>query len=183
MHWTDRLAIAASIASAQPLSYIKNGKMKIVVTIILIIAAALEKLMAQYIPLVEESKYWIYYDFQARPRPTTGFLITIKGDTILNGMLYKKVYKYELTGELKSLAINEPLQFVADFPYNLQDKELISLLREDYEKKLVFNLPINKDSCIDQSSGTINPCNDIIFCDENDENKKSFIHKKSCFTH
>lgn len=139
--------------------------MKIAITIILVIATFLEMLNAQYMPLVEESKYWIYYDFQARPRPTTGFLITIKGDTILNSKLYKKVYKYELSGELKNLANNEPLQFVADFPYKLKEKELISFLREDIIEKLVYNLPINKDSCLTPSSGNVNPCNDIIFCD------------------
>ena len=123
------------------------------------------KLFSQYIPFVEESKYWLYYDFQARPRPTTGFLITIQGDTIVNGVAYKKVYKYELIGDIKTLAINEPPQFVADIPYKIKDRELVSLIREDINAKKVYNWPIKQDSCIHSTSGTINPCNDIIFCD------------------
>lgn len=124
-----------------------------------------ETLNAQYIPIVEESKYWIYYDFQHRPRPTTGFLITILGDTIVENTLYKKVYKYELRGETKTINHNEPPTFVPDFPYFLIDKELISLIREDTSEKVVYNLPIKLDSCLDDGQNIINPCNDIIFCD------------------
>ena len=68
--------------------------MRVNIIIILIIVASLKMLTAQYLPLVEESKYWVYNDFQGRPRPTTGFIITIKGDTILENKLYKK-YKNE----------------------------------------------------------------------------------------
>ncbi len=122
-------------------------------------------LKGQYIPLVEESKYWIYYDFQARPRPTTGFLITIQDDTVIQNKAYKKVYKYELTGVVKNLANNEPPQFVADFPYTIKDKTLVSFLREDIQTKQIYNLPASPDSCVDSSSGIINPCNAIVFCD------------------
>jgi hypothetical protein len=141
--------------------------MKNIITIVSMMVASFlsEMLSAQYIPLVKESKYWIYYDFQARPRPTTGFLITIKGDTSLHGQLYKKVFKYELKGELKNIAINEPMQFVADHPYSFKEKKLISLVREDVDNKLIYNLPIKQDSCDIPSSGIENPCNDIIFCD------------------
>ena len=135
--------------------------------IILTFVASIQSafLNAQYLPLIEESKYWIYYDFQKRPRPTTGFLITIKGDTVVQNTAYKKVYKYELSGEVKTVLINEPPIFVADIPYNLIDKELVSLIREDVNEKLIYNLPIKLDSCTEPSNGVINPCNDIMFCD------------------
>lgn len=144
--------------------------MKIFLIILFIVGVSLrgEIMNAQYLPLVEESKYWIYYDFQARPRPTSGFLITIQGDSTLQNKLYKKVFKYELYGEIKNLAINEPPQFVADFPYKIKDKKLISLIREDIREKRVYNLPINQDSCNAPISGVMNPCNDIIFCDTNE---------------
>lgn len=122
-------------------------------------------LISQYIPMVEESKYWIYYDFQLRARPTTGFLITIQGDTIVNNILYKNIYKYELDGEIKTIFINEPDQFVATFPYILKDKKLIAFIREDIDNRQVFCLPIKQDSCTSPMSEFINHCNDIIFCD------------------
>lgn len=115
--------------------------------------------------MVEESKNWIYYDWQLRARPTTGFLITIQGDTVVGNTAYKKVYKYELLGELKSMPINEPPQFFADTPYMLIDKELVSLIREDTIARIVYNLPVRLDTCIPPQSGVLNPCNDIIFCD------------------
>lgn len=142
--------------------------MKIIIIVILAWVTSCKMLTAQYLPLVEESKYWVYYDFQARPRPTTGFIITIKGDTILENKLYKKVFKYELIGELKNLAINEPLQFVADFPYKIKDEELISVIREDIDKRVIYNYPLKQDSCTSPPSGNVNPCNDIIFCDRNE---------------
>lgn len=122
-------------------------------------------LNAQYTPMVAESKYWIYYDFQARARPTTGFAITMQGDTLVNNILYKKVYKCELEGELKTIAINEPMQFVATFPYKLLDKKLVSLMREDLQNKKVYNLPIKQDSCGPDMTSIINTCNNILFCD------------------
>jgi len=122
-------------------------------------------LISQYIPMVEESKYWIYYDFQLRARPTTGFLITLNGDTIVNNMLYKNVYKYELDGEIKTIVNNEPAQFVATFPYVLKDKKLIAFIREDIDQRQVFCLPIKQDSCSSPMFEFINHCNDIIFCD------------------
>lgn len=140
--------------------------MKMKINLLTIIAFfQFERIIGEYIPLVEESKYWIYYDFQARPRPTTGFLITIQGDTTVNSVAFKKVYKYELIGEVKTLAINEPPQFVADVPYQIKERELVSLIREDVNAKKVYNWPVKLDSCINQSTGIINPCNDIFFCD------------------
>lgn len=68
--------------------------MKTFLIILFIVGVSLrsEIMNAQYLPLVEESKYWIYYDFQARPRPTSGFLITIQGDSTLQNKLYKKSF-------------------------------------------------------------------------------------------
>jgi type IX secretion system substrate protein len=152
------------VLSSNKISEMKLRIFKILIVTILTFFQS-NILNAQYLPLVEESKYWIYYDFQKRPRPTTGFLITIKGDTIVQNTVYKKVYKYELGGEVKTVLINEPPIFVADIPYNLIDKELVSLIREDVNEKQIYNLPIKLDSCTAPSNGVINPCNDIIFCD------------------
>ena len=159
----------ALVAGINKLSSIKSPEMTktLLLPIILTLVASIQSvfLNAQYIPLIEESKYWIYFDFQKRPRPTTGFLITIKGDTIVQNTAYKKVYKYELSGEVKTINFNEPPIFVADIPYNVIDKELVSLIREDVNEKLIYNLPIKLDSCTKPSNGVINPCNDIVFCD------------------
>lgn len=120
---------------------------------------------ASYIPMVEENKYWIYYDFTDRPRPTTGFLITMKGDTLVDGKTYKKVYQYPLKGTLEANPVNEPLQFFATFPYELGPQKLVSLIREDITTKQVYNWPIPvTNPCEDNPATYENDCIDIAFC-------------------
>jgi hypothetical protein len=120
---------------------------------------------APYLPMVEENKYWIYYDFTDRPRPTAGFLITMKGDTTVDGKVYKKVYQYPLKGTLEVNPVNEPLQFFATVPYELGPQKLISLIREDLTAKQVYNRPIPvSDPCEDNPATYENDCIDIAFC-------------------
>jgi len=120
----------------------------------------------EYISMVEENKYWIYYDFTGRPRPTTGFVVTIKGDTIVSGIGYKKVYRYQLKGYLETNPVNEPPHFVSNYPYELAGKELISLIREDVSTKQVFNRPVIKNApCMDDLATYEYECNEVIFCD------------------
>lgn len=126
-----------------------------------------KSLSGQYLPLVQENKYWVVLDFQGTPRPTTGFLITLKGDTVLNNMIYKKAYKYELFGTLIFVG-GSPPQFMPDLPYTTKNKKLVALVREDLNTKKVYNLPIKQDSCIFQLINNINSCNNILFCDTNE---------------
>jgi len=106
----------------------------------------------QYIPIVEEGKYWIYlYHFDSdHPVPVSGYAITFEGDTIINSLSYKKVYLYGLAGEHNC---QFPPCFQFDIPYQLTGKELVSFIREDTVNKRVFNLPI---------------LNYDIFCDANE---------------
>ena len=94
----------------------------------------------QYIPMVEEGKYWIYlnhFDGQP-PRATTGLAITFQGDTVINSMSYKKVYRYGLSGYHNC---PYPPCFQFYLPYQAQSKILIGFMREDTMQKKVYHLP------------------------------------------
>ncbi|MBK9104532.1 MAG: T9SS type A sorting domain-containing protein [Saprospiraceae bacterium] len=95
----------------------------------------------QYIPMVEEGKFWIYLNHfdSDHPVPVTGHAITLQGDTIVNFMNYKKAYKYNLKGYHNC---QFPPCFQFDLPYQASDKYLVSLIREDTIQKKVYNLPL-----------------------------------------
>ena len=96
---------------------------------------------AQYIPMVEEGKFWIYLNHfdSDHPVAVSGHAITFQGDTIINSQRYKKVYRYSLKGEHNC---PYPPCFQFDIPYVTTGKELISFIREDTVSKKVFNLPV-----------------------------------------
>lgn len=95
----------------------------------------------QYIPMVEEGKYWIYKNYSSDyepPQAVSGHAITFLGDTVINLMNYKKVYKLLLKGHHNCPF---PPCFDFTFPYQSESKELIAFIREDTVEKKVFNLP------------------------------------------
>ncbi len=100
-------------------------------------------LLAQYIPMVEEGKFWIYnvHSNSDFPSSESGHAITFLGDTIINSLIYKKVYKLKLKGE-HGCAVTEMPCWDFDYPYQTEERKLISLIREDTTEKKVFNLPI-----------------------------------------
>jgi hypothetical protein len=94
----------------------------------------------QYIPVVEEDKFWIYLQHEDidHPSPVAGHAITFQGDTIINALNYKKVYRFMLAGEH---SCPNPPCFQFDIPYQITSKSLISFIREDTSSKKVYNLP------------------------------------------
>ena len=95
----------------------------------------------QYTPFVEEGKYWIYLNYSQSnadfPEPISGHAITILGDTIVNAVSYKKVYKLNLKGEHDCLVTEMPC-WDFYYPYQSESKELVSLVREDTIAKQTY---------------------------------------------
>ncbi|MFK7774967.1 MAG: T9SS type A sorting domain-containing protein [Saprospiraceae bacterium] len=119
---------------------------KVLITALLF--SPLNQLLAQYIPMVEEGKFWIYNvhsnpDF---PSSESGHAITFLGDTIINSLNYKKVYKLELKGEHGCAVIEMPC-WDFDYPYQTEEKKLISFIREDTTEQKVYNLPVSSIFC------------------------------------
>lgn len=98
-----------------------------------------------YLPLIKENKYWImktYNDHEPAPQAISGFLYTFKGDTILNEVKYKKLFKHNLTG---THPCQFPPCFEFDKPYNVVDTSLIAFFREDTLAKKIYYLPHEKN--------------------------------------
>ena len=119
--------------------------------IILFFSLRTNILFGQYIPIVEEGKFWIYLNHwdEDHPAAISGHAITFLGDTVINSLSYKKVYKHALAG-------GHPCQFPPcfqfDIPYHTTSNGLISFIREDTANKKVFNLPVlSWDSFCDTS--------------------------------
>ncbi len=98
-----------------------------------------------YLPLVEEHKYWImktFNDHEPAPQAIGGFLYAFEGDTIINEVKYKKLFKYNLAG-------THPCQFPPCFdfesPYRTLDKNLFAFFREDTSNRKVYYFPYRKN--------------------------------------
>ena len=110
----------------------------IVILLFLFLAPTLTK--GQYLPIVEEGKFWIYLSHidEDHPSPTYGFAITLEGDTIINALSYKKAYQIMLKGYHNC---QFPPCFQFDLPYQPLGKQLVAFIREDTVSKKVYNLP------------------------------------------
>ncbi len=105
---------------------------------------ALSQLSAQYIPLVEEDKFWIYSvdlggDF---PAVVSSHAITFRGEVVLNSLTYKKVYRLELKGR-NHCPPNQSPCFLPDVPYETESIDHISYIREDTIERKVYQLPLS----------------------------------------
>lgn len=106
-------------------------------------------LQAQYIPLVEEGKFWIYRNYQNSdmPRSESGHAITFRGDTIINSLTYKKVYRIGLKGQQDCPPYKQPC-WEFDLPYEAESQQLVSFIREDIQARKVYNIPnVNNIFC------------------------------------
>jgi len=96
----------------------------------------------QYDPMVVEGKYWIYINlFQGAHDtypPVSGHAITFLGDTVINSVSYKKVYKHLLKGGHPCMY---PPCWQFDYPYQTESKSLIAFIREDTITRKIYNLP------------------------------------------
>lgn len=109
--------------------------------IIFLLTISSKMVQGQYIPMVEEGKYWIYLNYYIsgdNNLPVSGHAITFEGDTIINSISYKKVYKHMLKGGHPCMY---PPCWEFTYPYQTESKSLISFIREDTLEKQVYNLP------------------------------------------
>lgn len=114
----------------------------------LVFALSLKIAFSQYIPLVEENKYWIfreYYD-NDNPNVASGFLIKFEGDTLLNNYIYKKVIKQNLSGTHPCPPAQTPC-YVFDIPYNPISVELVGYIREEVAGRTSFFISIGSIYC------------------------------------
>ncbi|MFN0215307.1 MAG: T9SS type A sorting domain-containing protein [Saprospiraceae bacterium] len=106
-----------------------------------------------YLPLATEGKYWFYTASDNIDGPNGAvhsiYVIHIKGDTLIDGKAYKKVFKCSLK---TYFAMIPPYQFVVT-PYTITGCGVVSFIREDTLTKQVFNRPAN---------------NSIAFCDSSE---------------
>lgn len=111
-------------------------------------------LHGQYIPIVEEDKFWIYlYHWdEDHPEAVSGHAITFQGDTVINSVSYKKVYRYGLNGAHNC---QFPPCFEFDRPYQSFGKLLVAFIREDTVNKKVYNLPAEPYGFCDTSEHLI----------------------------
>ncbi len=105
---------------------------------------------AQYIPMLEENKYWIYstYNDSDNPHCISGHLVTIEGDTFISNLTYKKVWAKDLNGSHPCPPWQQPC-FQADYPYTTTSAGIIGFAREDIAAKKVYFLPLADGFCQD----------------------------------
>ncbi|MBK8700769.1 MAG: T9SS type A sorting domain-containing protein [Saprospiraceae bacterium] len=103
---------------------------------------------AQYLPFVDENKFWIYnhYNDADIPAVTSGFLVRFEGDTLMSGFTYKKVLQQQLSGSHPCPPAQQPC-FVIELPYKTLDKKVIGYIREEEPVKQVFYLPVENSFC------------------------------------
>jgi len=111
------------------------------VALILLLSFSTTDLAAQYIPFVEEGKFWFYmrHDNLDYPSAYSGYAISLLGDTIINNLNYKKVLQLELTG----YGYYPYQDWEFDIPYQTSSINTISHIREDIAEKKVYVLPID----------------------------------------
>jgi len=103
---------------------------------------------AQYLPLVEEDKYWILLvnfgsDF---PNAASGHLLHFEGDTLIDNQFYKKVIKQELEGSHPCPPQEQPC-FSIDRPYKTFSRETLGFIREEVDFQKVYFLPLSQQYC------------------------------------
>jgi len=127
--------------------------MKKLLKLIVLLLLTNTMLNAQYTPLVEEGRFWIYLNYSPSsvdfPKAISGHAITFLGDTTINFIPYKKVYRLNLKGGENCPPVERPCWHF-DIPYQTESKELMSYVREDTIQRQVYNLPIvNNSTCSD----------------------------------
>ena len=75
--------------------------MKKKITILFLLAITNSRnIFSQYLPMVQENKYWIYQRYiESYPQfqVATGFLIHFEGGTLIHNTVYKKVWQQGLS--------------------------------------------------------------------------------------
>ncbi|MCB9309876.1 MAG: T9SS type A sorting domain-containing protein [Lewinellaceae bacterium] len=111
-------------------------KKKIIFAIIVI--ACLVSISSQGQLLLENDKHWIFLTHQENDGGVnilSGFIVNVKGDTIIDDKVYKKLYAYSLKGEHNC---QFPPCFSPYFPYEIGSGSLYALLRESVDDGKVY---------------------------------------------
>lgn len=95
---------------------------------ILLLAASIA-FSQTYLPMAVENAHWIM--FAIGENGPNHHVVTIKGDTTINGVLYKKTWRQE---------IENPAIYAVDFypPFYVHPPELIGAMRDDVAARQVF---------------------------------------------
>ena len=112
--------------------------MKRNITLLSCLFLSLSFLQAQYLPMLEENKHWVfehYWPSDTNSGPVSGFLVNIQGDTMINDLVYQKLYSHNLIGEHNC---SNPPCFNPNYPYEIEKPKLYALLREDMENGIVY---------------------------------------------
>lgn len=111
-------------------------------TLVLLTILYSNAVVGQYIPLVEEGKFWIYKNYLSSdsPKAISGHAITFLGDTVINSKTYKKVYRLDLKGQHNCPPMESPC-WDFEYPYQHENKVNIGFIREDVANGKIYNLP------------------------------------------
>ena len=89
----------------------------------------------EYQPMAVEGAHWIIgANFESSPWIDDMFSLTIKGDTLINGKNYKKVYKEQF--------LFDNLRRVFPRPYQIVSNELVAFLRDEIATEKVYCIKI-----------------------------------------
>lgn len=122
--------------------------MKRKVILIFIFFLSVNSLKSQGNQLLEEDKHWIFLSHQendAGVNILSGFVVNIKGDTIIDGIAYKKLYSYNLKGQHNC---QFPPCFTPNYPYEIEGGTLYAIMREDAQNGIVYHYNQLGENCV-----------------------------------
>ncbi len=85
-----------------------------------------------YLPMAIENAHWVMYAIGENE--TAHHVISIKGDTTINGQVYKKTWRQHIQSNATSSAEFHP-------PFQVHPGNLIGAMRDDAQAKQVFYIP------------------------------------------
>ena len=97
-----------------------------------------------YTPMAEGERYWWYKTRidDGACRPQSGFMMGISEDTLVNGLAYKKLFSYGVSGNNSDCMPGDWPCFKFDFPTTVLGRSLVGLIRDDIPSQKVYFLPL-----------------------------------------
>ena len=135
--------------------------------VLLMIAVACSLAASAYVPLVREGVKWVYYwDYSNEPNDGViyhcEYCFEIKGDSVVNGVNYKKVYRHPLS---------VPVDVTTDIPYALvrEDSKVVYIHQSLREDDIVYDEIMWRFGEIPMVKGTVT--DEWVLYDFNDINR------------
>jgi len=110
-------------------------KKSLPISVIVFLTSVLNLFSQPYYKVLQEDRYWIYTKMGLHDPPIyifQAFALTPQGDTVLQGLTYKKIYQLTLKKNATSTDIQYPKQVI--------NKNLYALMREDTIERKVYLL-------------------------------------------